>query len=226
MAQRSRERRRGRPPKSAATNTRERILEAALDAFAERGYAATSVRQIGERVGVSAAAIYAHFEGKQAILDELVARGGPLAVQRALDALSPASTDDPRAVIEALAGQIIDAWDEPVARRLFSLFLREGGFEADAGASSIRAGIDHVITRLASLLEHWQRNGRLRCIASAEELAWELVAPLTQIRMHCLHGSATPALRREGRARAERHVAFFLAAALPEPPPPRRRTKP
>ena len=44
--------------------TRERILEAALDLFGERGLTGTTVRDIAQRAKVNVAAISYHFGGK------------------------------------------------------------------------------------------------------------------------------------------------------------------
>ncbi len=49
-------------------NTRQRILDIALDLFINQGYDATSIRQIAERLGFSKASIYYHFASKQDIL--------------------------------------------------------------------------------------------------------------------------------------------------------------
>ena len=56
---------------SGATPTRERILAAALELFAERGYAATSVGEIESAAGLSprSGALYKHFPSKQALLE-------------------------------------------------------------------------------------------------------------------------------------------------------------
>jgi AcrR family transcriptional regulator len=52
-------------------STRERILEVALELFNEQGYAETSLREIADRLGVTKAALYYHFERKEDILLEL-----------------------------------------------------------------------------------------------------------------------------------------------------------
>ena len=46
----------------------EQIQQAAARLFAERGYGATSIDDIGAAAGVSGPAIYWHFPGKQALL--------------------------------------------------------------------------------------------------------------------------------------------------------------
>ena len=45
----------------------DQILQAAARLFAERGYGATGIDDIGAEVGVSGPAIYWHFPGKQAL---------------------------------------------------------------------------------------------------------------------------------------------------------------
>ena len=52
----------------AHPNTRERILDVALDLFIEQGFDGTSLRQIAEQLGVTKAALYYHFESKDDIL--------------------------------------------------------------------------------------------------------------------------------------------------------------
>ena len=54
--------------------TRERILQTALALFAEKGYAGTSMSDIAGALGLSKAALYRHYESKQAIFDSIVAR--------------------------------------------------------------------------------------------------------------------------------------------------------
>ena|ERR1041385_4200765 len=56
--------RRGRPPGSTRDATRRRILVAACECFGKRGYDTTTNRDIGDRAGVTAAAIYRYFDSK------------------------------------------------------------------------------------------------------------------------------------------------------------------
>ncbi|GAA1116205.1 helix-turn-helix domain-containing protein [Kitasatospora arboriphila] len=61
---------RGRRP---AAETRAEILGVALDLFTEKGYEATSVRDISEALGVTKSALYYHFRNKEEIVASLVA---------------------------------------------------------------------------------------------------------------------------------------------------------
>lgn len=53
-------------------NTKQEILETALDLFSVKGYEATSISQIADAVGIRKASLYSHFGSKREILEELV----------------------------------------------------------------------------------------------------------------------------------------------------------
>ena len=57
---------------SYAKLTKPKISEIALHLFAERGYAAVSMRQIASKVGLQVGALYNYFPDKQTILSELL----------------------------------------------------------------------------------------------------------------------------------------------------------
>ena len=54
------------------SNTRDEILNVALDLFSVNGYEATSISQIADAVGIRKASLYSHFSSKQEILDNVV----------------------------------------------------------------------------------------------------------------------------------------------------------
>src|ERR1700679_1257483 len=58
----------GVEPSAQGSGTRERILDISLELFTTQGYDKTSLREIAEHLGFSKAAIYYHFESKEAIL--------------------------------------------------------------------------------------------------------------------------------------------------------------
>lgn len=59
-------------PFESEPGRRGEILDAALAVFAEKGYAAGSMREIASRVGVTEPALYRHFPGKEALFLALV----------------------------------------------------------------------------------------------------------------------------------------------------------
>ena len=53
-------------------DTKQRILDKALELFSTQGYDSVSVGEIAKAVGVKAPSLYNHFPGKQAIFDAIV----------------------------------------------------------------------------------------------------------------------------------------------------------
>lgn len=79
----------------APPDTRDRILDTAEALFAERGFAATSVRDIATAAGLTPASLYNHFEGKEALYAAVLERGiAPL--MALLDEPPPGAESAPR----------------------------------------------------------------------------------------------------------------------------------
>jgi AcrR family transcriptional regulator len=100
-------------PSEERASTRARILDVAERLFAQRGLAATAVRDIAREAGLTAPSLYNHFEGKQALYDAVLARG----VQPLFDLISPLGQEDDPATAAASreappgerAGEFLDA---------------------------------------------------------------------------------------------------------------------
>ncbi len=86
-------------PTAAVPRTRERILDVALDLFAEEGFSGTTITEVERRVGLSpgSGSFYRHFPSKETLLTAAVERE----VERvraeiaALRAATPPLLDDP-----------------------------------------------------------------------------------------------------------------------------------
>jgi AcrR family transcriptional regulator len=64
-----------KPPTNRAVRAGERrqaIIDAALDEFVARGYAATRLDDVAKRAGVAKGTIYLHFKDKEALFQELI----------------------------------------------------------------------------------------------------------------------------------------------------------
>jgi AcrR family transcriptional regulator len=106
-------RRRGRP---AVDDKRRRVLDAALKAFAARGYHGTAVPEVAEAAGVGTGTLYHYFEHKQELVNE-VYRDAKLRLRGALlDQLAEPELERPGAA---------KAWFLEVWRRLAAFARRE-----------------------------------------------------------------------------------------------------
>jgi AcrR family transcriptional regulator len=97
------------------------ILRAAIHLFAEKGFRATSVREIVEEAGVTKPALYYWYKSKEG-LGEAIFRTTLDELDRRLDAIDPSSRGEER-LYEFIAAHFRFASDEPErARALFALY--------------------------------------------------------------------------------------------------------
>lgn len=99
-------------------DTRERILDVALELFTEQGYDKTTLRQIAEPLGFTQAAIYYHFAAKEDILIALHLRLHELARPAFEQLAAETGTSGWAAVLRGLVDTIL------ANRKLFVLHQR------------------------------------------------------------------------------------------------------
>lgn len=85
---------------------REAILRVATGLFGERGFPATSMRDIAREVGILAGSLYAHIDGKESLLLEIIEQGIAEYIDEATQAL--AGTDGSDARLRALIRAHLD----------------------------------------------------------------------------------------------------------------------
>ena len=71
----------------SGSERRERILAAAAEAFAERGYHAASVGQVAEAAGITKPVVYDHFPSKRELFVELMASAREELTSRGFEAM-------------------------------------------------------------------------------------------------------------------------------------------
>jgi AcrR family transcriptional regulator len=111
-------------PRHKFTNTRDRIEQAAIRLFVDKGVAETSIRDIARAVGISEGALYRHFEGK----DELVWKAFErhyVAFAAQLQALARTGANA-RAKLAAMIRGFCHAHDENATLFKFLLFVQHG----------------------------------------------------------------------------------------------------
>ena len=87
-------------PDGSRSGRRARLVTLAGDLFAEKGYRATTVREIADAAGILSGSLYHHFDSKESIADEILSSfiNEVLANYRQ----AAAATDGPRAAIEQI----------------------------------------------------------------------------------------------------------------------------
>ncbi len=123
------------------------ILDAALGVFAEKGYAAGTMRDIAAVVGVTEPALYRHYVGKEALFEELVALAGDRIVQMARAIVADIRPENLRESLRGLLEarrQASQECDSPIVRMLLVAAPHSGAF-----LSVFRA---HLATPMAEML--------------------------------------------------------------------------
>jgi AcrR family transcriptional regulator len=203
-------RRRGRPPKADAADTKELLLQAALALFAANGFEGTSVRDVARSVGLSESVLYAHFASKRDLFDAAFARVGPVSATRALEDLADADADPP-GFLRALIAREMAEWSSPAARQFISLMSHDNLLHQP----ELRNGIAASLGRLADLFARWMADGRADAtLGSADDLAYALMAPVALARLLWLHDGASPREIEVARERAARHAELFIRAVF------------
>ena len=154
-----------------AADTRRRIATAALDLFAEHGFAGTAVTAIAERAGVSAQTVYATFGSKGALLRALLEQmeeNADAALWRERIAADP----DPRGKLTAFA-----QWSAGLFASSKAV-ITAGQGASDPAVLELRAEADgHRRAALDALVGTLQASGALQAGLShrrAVDRAWIL----------------------------------------------------
>ncbi len=106
-------------------HTQERLLDTAAELFARQGYAGVSMRDIARAVGITQAAIYHHFDNKDALY---IAAITYLFEQHTLGISEQmAAIDGPASRLELLIGTMLELMEkDPRFRRIYMRELLEG----------------------------------------------------------------------------------------------------
>jgi AcrR family transcriptional regulator len=97
-------------------DTKTRILDAAEKLFGEKGFDATSLRDITTEADVNLAAVNYHFQSKESLIEAVILRGaGPVTERRLamLEAAGPKATVEQ--IVEAFVGPVLEYDFQPMA---------------------------------------------------------------------------------------------------------------
>ncbi len=106
---------------SKGQQTRERLLEAALQQFVAHGYHGASMRQIAESAGLALGGIYNHFSSKEEILKAVILTHHP--INLILPALAQSEGETLEAFLHSAASQMLTVLNN--RPELFKVFMIE-----------------------------------------------------------------------------------------------------
>ncbi|WP_037681091.1 TetR/AcrR family transcriptional regulator [Streptomyces griseus] len=142
-------RRRGRPPRTEAADTRDRILASAREEFSERGYDKTSVRGIAKAAGVDSALVHHYFGTKEQVFEAAV----EVAFAPALNAPEAIADGPLDGVGERFTRFVLGIWENPTSRKPLLAILRSAVNNDTAAAVFRRLVATQLLRRVAAQLD-------------------------------------------------------------------------
>jgi AcrR family transcriptional regulator len=197
-------------------NTRQRILEAAGEIFADSGFRQTTIRQISARAGVNVAAINYHFQSKDNLYLETLRYWKDVAFAKYPAEPATSEADEPEKRLEGFI-------------RAFVFRILDGGIESRFGRLMARefteptAALDTIVEETARPIFHLI-TGLVGSITGHDPASDTVLYCCASIIGQCLYFLyARPVLRRlVGAGRADSmdmadiaaHISRFSLAAL------------
>jgi AcrR family transcriptional regulator len=167
---------RGQYPKSRVS--RERILDAATELFAARGYAGAGVDRLAERSGIAKTAIYYHFGNKEGLLAAVLDRAATQWIEAILQA-SRQGGDPLGRLDRALAGMRAMLEERPWIYKLFQILTLEVADEKPV----IRATLQRIVQRARQAITEGMREALGVEVPGADGIASLLLAALDGISL-------------------------------------------
>ena len=190
-----------------ASDTTERILEAALEMFSQNGYAGTNIRELSASLGLVKSGVYKHYESKEAIwnalLDEMIAYYGE---RFGSSEHLPPVPDSPEGLV-TMTMQMVNftVHDEKVimTRKVLTLEQFRDSRARELATKHFLTGLTDIFTRIfAGMMD----KGLLRK-DNPEMLAFAYTAPISALIHLC---DREPDKTEEAIARVEAFSRHFV----------------
>jgi AcrR family transcriptional regulator len=159
------------------SNAREKILDAALNLFAEKGYDATGVQEIVATAGVTKGALYHHFAAKEDILFEIY--GSVFADQMsALDAILAEGGDPFRTLRTVIENIVVST---AASAKAAAVFTREVSRLDPVRYKELQSDWRRYQDSVRALIRKAQADGVFAATASPEIVSWAIFGVTTSL---------------------------------------------
>jgi AcrR family transcriptional regulator len=184
------------------------LLDAALDVFFEKGFAAARLEDIAARAGVSKGTLYLYFDGKEDIFDALIR-----AIPQANVEQARAVAADPSLPADELLGRVLrfvgHMIRDPRMAKFPRLIVGEAGNFPNLAETYKREVISRGVGMLTAIIERVIAEGSLRPV-SAQHAAYAAIAPLLFTAIWRTTFERFEAEPLDADAFIEQHIETFL----------------
>ena len=191
------------------------LLDAALDLFAEKGFAATRSEEVAQRAGVSKGTLYLYYPSKEDLLKAVIQQS---LGERIAGSAQQAETWD--GAMGPLLEDVLVAWWQQAyagpASCTFKIIASEGRNFPDIAEFYLHHVIEPGAALIGGILRRGVASGEFRADTDIESTVHSLVLPMVMLCVH-KHGlGACSGQRIDGHRFIAEHVALVvrgLAAA-------------
>ncbi|MFA7403602.1 MAG: TetR/AcrR family transcriptional regulator [Pelobacteraceae bacterium] len=160
------------PPYGHPVEARERLLAAALEQFALRGYAATSVRELCEAAGVTKPVLYYYFKSKEGLFLQLMEETSAILETMIADLANyPGSA---RERIVHFITEVFNACDQqlPLIKLIYSILF---GTPQGAPSFNLEQNYDRILETITGLVEEGIVRGEI-ARGNVNDIVWTIMA--------------------------------------------------
>jgi AcrR family transcriptional regulator len=168
-----------RGPYAKTEARRAEILSTALEAFSERGFQGSSLREIAAAVGLSQAGVLHHFSSKEALLAAVLAEKDAVQVSHFENAHGVA-------VLDALRGVVAENLAQPGLIRLFTTLSAEAIHENHPAHQYFQLRYAGARELISGALAQGKADGDVRQDADVDMAAALLIAIMDGLQMQWL----------------------------------------
>ncbi len=197
------------------TEKQKQILAAATEIFAEKGFAATSTKEIAQKAGVAEGTIFRHYKTKKDLLISIVS---PTMVKM----LAPVIIKDLNKVLDNGYETVEDFLRAMIANRktfleknmrVIQILIQEIPFQQELREQFIQQIGMKVLARLTQIVEHFQAKGQIIDVPASSLIR---MTGSTLIGYFITKYAIAPNVEWDDQVEIDRMIEFLMKGLAPE----------
>lgn len=202
--------------KEGQGSTRQRLLDVALELFAQHGFAGASMRMLARAAGLRESSIYNHFTGKNELYESVLEQWGPAEfVERLKSEEYKKLMDDPRAFFRLCGKHLVERWMDPREHLFMAMVLKES--PSSQSQQRYNQALFHDEIEILTEYCHHFRGVHKMIAPDPVETARMFASGLIQIRRQYFSNPADVPTCVEVDLAVKRYIDNFIATVFSRP---------
>jgi AcrR family transcriptional regulator len=194
------------------------LLDAALELFVEKGFAATRAEEVAQRAGVSKGTLYLYYPSKEELFKAVIAQSVGSRIEETAQQVQ--AYDGPMAPL--LEDLLVRWWQQVYASPAsgtFKIVVSEVRNFPEIGDFWVNHVIEPGGALIGSIVQRGIDSGEFRAVGDVEDVVHSLVLPMVMLCVH-KHGLAACSQHKiDGHRFIAEHVALVVRGLRPDAAP-------